>query len=129
MKLVDVTSLVLQVLYKTMLEDSKRGIATVRSSLHLASLRCTLARCAQQLPPQSHAQPRACFVAQPVSHTWTVDGWVGAQALRVFVEAENYPILIHCIHGKDRTGAPGPGLVRVGLHSSPVVAQRQRQGC
>ena len=46
MKLVDVTSLVLQVLYKTMLEDSKRGIATVRSSLHLASLRCTLARCA-----------------------------------------------------------------------------------
>lgn len=28
-----------------------------------------------------------------------------AQALRVFVEADNYPILIHCIHGKDRTGA------------------------
>ncbi|KAK9841869.1 hypothetical protein WJX81_008362 [Elliptochloris bilobata] len=42
-----------KVLYKTMLEDSKRGIAT---------------------------------------------------ALRVFAEAENYPILIHCIHGKDRTG-------------------------
>ena len=30
---------------------------------------------------------------------------VHEQALRVFVEAENYPILIHCIHGKDRTGA------------------------
>lgn len=31
-----------------------------------------------------------------------------AQALRVFVEADNYPILIHCIHGKDRTGASTP---------------------
>ena len=27
-----------------------------------------------------------------------------ALALRPFVELENYPILVHCIHGKDRTG-------------------------
>ena len=27
-----------------------------------------------------------------------------ALALRPFVEIENYPILVHCIHGKDRTG-------------------------
>ncbi|KAL3144317.1 hypothetical protein ABBQ32_004079 [Trebouxia sp. C0010 RCD-2024] len=27
-----------------------------------------------------------------------------AKALRVFVDADNYPVLVHCIHGKDRTG-------------------------
>ena len=27
-----------------------------------------------------------------------------ARALRVFAHAENLPIIIHCIHGKDRTG-------------------------
>ena len=27
-----------------------------------------------------------------------------AMALRTFVEEGNYPILVHCIHGKDRTG-------------------------
>lgn len=27
-----------------------------------------------------------------------------AQALRVFAEEDNYPVLVHCIHGKDRTG-------------------------
>lgn len=27
-----------------------------------------------------------------------------AKALRVFVDPENYPVLVHCIHGKDRTG-------------------------
>ena len=27
-----------------------------------------------------------------------------AKALRVFVDPVNYPILVHCIHGKDRTG-------------------------
>ena len=27
-----------------------------------------------------------------------------AMALRTFVEEDNYPILVHCIHGKDRTG-------------------------
>lgn len=27
-----------------------------------------------------------------------------AKALRVFVDEENYPVLVHCIHGKDRTG-------------------------
>lgn len=27
-----------------------------------------------------------------------------ALALRPFVEDENFPILVHCIHGKDRTG-------------------------
>ena len=27
-----------------------------------------------------------------------------ALALRPFVDLENYPILVHCIHGKDRTG-------------------------
>ena len=27
-----------------------------------------------------------------------------AKALRVFVAPENYPELVHCIHGKDRTG-------------------------
>lgn len=27
-----------------------------------------------------------------------------AKALRVFVLSENYPVLVHCIHGKDRTG-------------------------
>jgi hypothetical protein len=26
------------------------------------------------------------------------------QALRVFADGDNYPILVHCIHGKDRTG-------------------------
>lgn len=40
-------------LYKTMLEDSKRGLA---------------------------------------------------RAMRVFASEDNYPILVHCIHGKDRTG-------------------------
>ena len=27
-----------------------------------------------------------------------------AMAIRPFVDADNYPILVHCIHGKDRTG-------------------------
>ncbi|DBA90427.1 hypothetical protein WJX77_002141 [Trebouxia sp. C0004] len=27
-----------------------------------------------------------------------------AKALRVFVDHNNYPVLVHCIHGKDRTG-------------------------
>jgi protein-tyrosine phosphatase len=27
-----------------------------------------------------------------------------ARALRVFAHAENLPIIMHCIHGKDRTG-------------------------
>ena len=27
-----------------------------------------------------------------------------ALALRVFVDEENFPVLVHCIHGKDRTG-------------------------
>ena len=27
-----------------------------------------------------------------------------ARAMRVFAVSENYPILVHCIHGKDRTG-------------------------
>lgn len=27
-----------------------------------------------------------------------------AKALRVFVDSDNYPVLVHCIHGKDRTG-------------------------
>ena len=27
-----------------------------------------------------------------------------AKALRVFVDHANYPVLVHCIHGKDRTG-------------------------
>ena len=27
-----------------------------------------------------------------------------ARALRVFAHAENLPCIIHCIHGKDRTG-------------------------
>lgn len=27
-----------------------------------------------------------------------------AKALRIFARPENYPILVHCIHGKDRTG-------------------------
>ena len=27
-----------------------------------------------------------------------------AEALRVFADADNYPVLVHCIHGKDRTG-------------------------
>ena len=27
-----------------------------------------------------------------------------AKALRVFVDHTNYPVLVHCIHGKDRTG-------------------------
>lgn len=27
-----------------------------------------------------------------------------AKAIRVFVNASNYPILVHCVHGKDRTG-------------------------
>ena len=27
-----------------------------------------------------------------------------AKALRVFVDPDNYPVLVHCIHGKDRTG-------------------------
>lgn len=27
-----------------------------------------------------------------------------ARAMRVFARRENYPVLVHCIHGKDRTG-------------------------
>ena len=27
-----------------------------------------------------------------------------AKALRVFVAPESYPVLVHCIHGKDRIG-------------------------
>lgn len=27
-----------------------------------------------------------------------------AKALRLFVSPDNFPILVHCIHGKDRTG-------------------------
>lgn len=27
-----------------------------------------------------------------------------AKALRIFAKPENYPVLVHCIHGKDRTG-------------------------
>lgn len=27
-----------------------------------------------------------------------------ARAMRVFASEENFPILVHCIHGKDRTG-------------------------
>ena len=27
-----------------------------------------------------------------------------AKALRIFCAQDNYPVLIHCIHGKDRTG-------------------------
>ena len=27
-----------------------------------------------------------------------------AKALRTFAKKENYPIMVHCIHGKDRTG-------------------------
>ena len=27
-----------------------------------------------------------------------------ARALRVFVDEENFPVLVHCVHGKDRTG-------------------------
>lgn len=27
-----------------------------------------------------------------------------AMAIRPFVDSDNYPILVHCIHGKDRTG-------------------------
>lgn len=27
-----------------------------------------------------------------------------AKALRVFTQAENLPVLVHCMHGKDRTG-------------------------
>lgn len=27
-----------------------------------------------------------------------------AAALRLFTEEKNYPVLVHCIHGKDRTG-------------------------
>ena len=27
-----------------------------------------------------------------------------AKALRVFAKRENYPVMVHCIHGKDRTG-------------------------
>ena len=27
-----------------------------------------------------------------------------ARALRVFADADNLPVIIHCIHGKDRTG-------------------------
>lgn len=27
-----------------------------------------------------------------------------AAALRLFKEEKNYPVLVHCIHGKDRTG-------------------------
>ena len=27
-----------------------------------------------------------------------------AVALRLFASKENYPVLVHCIHGKDRTG-------------------------
>lgn len=28
-----------------------------------------------------------------------------AKAIRVFVNADAFPVLLHCIHGKDRTGA------------------------
>ena len=27
-----------------------------------------------------------------------------AASLRLFADAENFPILMHCVHGKDRTG-------------------------
>ena len=27
-----------------------------------------------------------------------------AKGLRVLTKAENFPILVHCVHGKDRTG-------------------------
>lgn len=27
-----------------------------------------------------------------------------AKALRVFTQEENLPVLVHCMHGKDRTG-------------------------
>ena len=51
---------------------------------------------------------------------------VNEQALRVFVEAENYPILIHCIHGKDRTGA---AQTSPALHSVwQAVCHRPSQG-
>ena len=34
-----------------------------------------------------------------------LQSWSGmARALRLFANAANYPILVHCIHGKDRTG-------------------------
>lgn len=38
----------------------------------------------------------------------------------MFVEAENYPILIHCIHGKDRTGTMH---TRPALHFTTALPQ------
>lgn len=29
-----------------------------------------------------------------------------AKAMRTFADASSFPVLIHCIHGKDRTGSP-----------------------
>ena len=43
--------------------------------------------------PQPHAHTPAAQSMRPI-----------ARALRVFAHAENLPIIIHCIHGKDRTG-------------------------
>ena len=40
--------------------------------------------CAPLLPAQAH---------RPI-----------AASLRLFADAENFPILVHCVHGKDRTG-------------------------
>jgi hypothetical protein len=109
-KPVDVASPVSQVLYKTMLEDSKRGIATVRASLRPASRCCSLARCRQRLPPQAHAQQQACLVARPVCHTCCVKGRGGrAGAARVCGGRElPDPDPLHPRQGPHRCAWPPP---------------------
>ena len=46
-----------------------------------------------------------------------------ASALRIFTVQQNYPILVHCIHGKDRTGlVVGLVLLLCGALPGDVVA-------
>ena len=38
-------------------------------------------------------------------HLWLVQSKRGiAKAIRVLRDERNFPVLVHCIHGKDRTG-------------------------
>lgn len=56
------------------------------------------------------------YISHPMSGFWTPDDQQVDESLAVLNDPNNYPILIHCKHGEDRTG------LIVGLHR--VYAER-----
>ena len=74
------------------------------TNFNLQSISCMVSTLRMRLPAQAH---------KPI-----------AASLRLFADAENFPILVHCVHGKDRTGLIAMlllGLLDVDEQAGPPI--------